>query len=95
MGCWVTLALKGVFMRKVNTTIEQIIDKIQSLKGQEVDLEVTRGRKKAQKIQGTIESVYPSIFTVKSNLDGVIQSLSYSYADVLCGDVSFKSSQKN
>lgn len=71
-------------MRKVNLTIDQIIEKIKNYKGKNVDLEVTRGRKKTIKLEGIIESVYPSIFTVKTEEN----AYSYSYADVLCGDVS-------
>lgn len=72
-------------MRKVNSKIEDIIEKIKKLKGQNVDLEVTRGRKKTLKISGFIESIYPSIFTIRNSEDQ--NSFAYSYADVLCGDV--------
>ncbi len=73
-------------MRKVDERIEDVIEKIKALKGEVVDLEVQRGRNKAQKISGIIDSLYPSIFTIKAE-DGKNSSLSYSYADVLCGDV--------
>ena len=73
--------------------IRQIIDKIKSLKGENVTMEVQKGRNRIEKYQGIIESVYPSIFTVK--LDGESakkSSLSYSYSEVLCGDVRVKKS---
>lgn len=75
-------------MRKVNLTLEDVIQKINELKGQDVNFEITRGRKKAVKFLGVIESVYPSIFIVKNKDDLNNNSFSYSYADVLCGDVS-------
>ena len=75
-------------MRKVNSKIEDIISQIQQLKGQHVSLEVSRGRRKSVKFSGIIESVYPSIFTVKSSEDDNV-SKTYSYADVMCGDVKF------
>ena len=75
-------------MRKVNLTIDEIITKIKGFKGKSVDIEVTRGRKKTIKLEGIIESVYPSIFTLKTNEEEGTNSYSYSYADVLCGDVS-------
>lgn len=78
-------------MRKVGDTIENIINQIKSLKGQNIDLEVSRGRKKTLKYTGTIENIYPSIFTVRS-LTNNNSSFSYSYADVLCGTVIFKES---
>ena len=73
-------------MRKVSSKIEDVIKEIQRLKGQPVDIKVTRGRKKALEISGIIESVYPSIFTVKTIAEKQ-NSFSYSYADVLCGEV--------
>lgn len=73
-------------MRKVDSRIEDVIEKIKSLKGENVNLEIQRGRKKAMRISGTVESLYPSIFTIKTAEDK-LSSFSCSYADVLCGDV--------
>ena len=72
-------------MRKVNLKIEDIIEQITQMKGKNVDLEVTRGRKKTVKLSGIIESVYPSIFTIRNNQD----KTSFSYSEVLCGNVTF------
>ena len=80
-------------MRKVNSKIEDIINQIKTLKGQNINLEINRGRKKTVKYTGTIENIYPSIFTVR-NLENLKDSSSYSYADVLCGAVSFKECNK-
>ena len=66
-------------MRKVNLTINQIIDQIKAIQGQNVDLEVAKGRKKVIKIEGIIESVYPSIFTIKTQENDSTNSYSYSY----------------
>ena len=76
-------------MRKISSTIEDIINQIKNLKGQNIDLEINRGRKKTVKYTGIIENIYPSIFTVR-NIKNIKDSFSYSYADVLCGVVSFK-----
>ena len=80
-------------MRKVNLNIEDIINQIKNLKGQNIDLEINRGRKKTVKYTGIVENIYPSIFTVR-NIDSIKDSSSYSYADVLCGAVSFKECNK-
>ena len=75
-------------MRKVEMDIRDIILKIKALKGENVQMEVQKGRNKIEKYKGVIESVYPSIFTVKLIDDmGLKNSLSYSYTEVLCGDV--------
>ena len=79
-------------MRKVNSSIIDIIEQIKALKGKDVSLEINRGRNKTVQVFGNVESIYPSIFTVRLPENG--KSVSYSYAEVLCGDVSFKTSEE-
>lgn len=76
-------------MRKVDSKIDEIIDLITKLKGKSVDLEISRGRKKVEKISGIVDSIYPSIFTIKTQERN--NPFSCSYADVLCGDVKLAS----
>lgn len=71
-------------MRKVGFNLENIKRQIAELKGQGVDFEVNMGRKKFVQFSGMIESTYPSVFTVQA-CDGKLKT--YSYSDVLCGDV--------
>jgi len=80
-------------MRKVDADIRDIISKIKNLKGENITMEVQKGRNRIEKYKGVIESVYPSIFTVKLDVaDGNKNSLSYSYSEVLCGDVIIEKS---
>ena len=72
-------------MRKVNSSVITVIQEIEKLKGENICMEVNKGRKKIEKYQGIIENTYPSIFTV--NIGEGKNSLSYSYTEVLCGDV--------
>ena len=72
-------------MRKVNTSVINIIKEIENLKGEDIYMEINKGRKKIEKYQGKIENIYPSIFTV--NLGDGKTSVSYSYSEVLCGNV--------
>lgn len=72
-------------MRKVNYSVQSVIDEIERLKGSSISMEVSKGRRKTEKYQGIIENVYPSIFTV--NIGEGKNPLSYSYTEVLCGDV--------
>ncbi len=75
-------------MRKINNNIDEVKAKILSLKGCEVEMNINRGRKKYDTINGTIKDVYPSVFTVlvKDN-NSPLQT--FSYYDVLCGKVTF------
>lgn len=72
-------------MRKVNYSVQTVIEEIERLKGSSISMEVSKGRRKTEKYQGIIENVYPSIFTV--NIGEGKNPLSYSYTEVLCGDV--------
>ena len=74
-------------MRKVNNNIKDVIDQITKLKGESVKMQVSKGRKKIEKYEGIIESVYPSIFTVLVYDPDGEKHFSYSHAEVLCGDV--------
>ena len=75
-------------MRKQCLTIDTIKNKIDELVGKNIYMEVCRGRKQVKKYQGVIEHTYPSIFVVRlTNDDATVPSLSYSYSDVLCGEV--------
>ncbi len=74
-------------MRKVNLDIKDVINEITKLKGESVKMQVSKGRKKIEKYEGIIESVYPSIFTVLVYDPDGEKHYSYSHAEVLCGDV--------
>lgn len=74
-------------MRKVNLDIKDVIQEITKLKGESVKMQVNKGRKKVEKYEGIIESVYPSIFTVLVYDPDGEKHYSYSHAEVLCGDV--------
>ena len=81
-------------MQKATVSLPEICEKIKSLKGESVKMHINRGRKRIEKYTGVIESVYPSIFTVKLDDPIAQESLSYSYNDVLCGDVKVVPNKK-
>ena len=76
---------KEDIMRKAIYGLNEIKDKIKNLKGQSVTLSINRGRKKIDTVTATINDVYPSVFTIKVNE----KLQTFSYFDVLCGDVVF------
>jgi len=79
-------------MRKINENLNEIKAQIEKLKGQNIKMQVNRGRRKIENYDGMIETIYPSVFTVKINSPQK-ETMSYSYSEVLCGDV--KISAKN
>jgi len=75
-------------MRKIGLSICTIREKINELVGKNIYMEVCRGRKQVKKYNGVVENTFPSVFVVRLTDSGqVVSSLSYSYSDVLCGDV--------
>lgn len=73
-------------MRKAGLNLEDVKSKILSLKGSEVAININRGRKKYDKLNGVIKDCYPSVFTVALTEN---QLQTFSYYDVLCGNVVF------
>lgn len=70
--------------------LQCVKDEIFNLKGKSIKLMVNKGRKKIIRFNGIIESVYPSMFIIKPNESVDLERTSYSYNDVLCGDISYK-----
>lgn len=73
-------------MRKAGLSIEEVKTKILKLKGSEVEVNINRGRKKYESLSGIIKDVYPSVFTIENDS---LQLQTFSYYDVLCGNVIF------
>ena len=74
-------------MKKMPNTVENIKQRIIDLKGQEVNLYINRGRRKVSSYRVRIEDVYASVFTVKSCSVEMDLISTYSYNDILCGEV--------
>lgn len=74
-------------MRKMGLTLEEVKQKIKSLKGESITLAINRGRKKIDTVSAVVENIYPSVFTVKVNQINQKDTQTFSYFDVLCGDV--------
>ena len=74
-------------MRKAGISLEEVKKQILSLKGMDVEININRGRKKIDNLSGFVKDVYPSVFTISSKDQQNIQT--FSYYDVLCGNVVF------
>ena len=73
-------------MKRNIITIEDIKQSVLQLKGEQVKLYINRGRRKILKLEGIIDNVYTSVFTVKQEV-GAVSTHTYSYSDILCGEV--------
>jgi len=74
-------------LRKVFLNIDNIKKEINSYKGLNVSLTVNLGRNKICYFLGIVEDIYPSLFTVAVKDGENFKKHSYSYSDVLCGQV--------
>ena len=74
---------------KNNVGIKDIKDKINNLKGQNIALKINKGRNKIVSLTAIIDQVYPSMFVIAPTSEVNLDRKSYSYSDVLCGDVKF------
>lgn len=73
-------------MRKIVMSLDLIKSEITKLKGQNIKMQVNKGRRKIVQYEGVVEDIYKSVFVVRVKDDNV-EKLSYSFSDVLCGDV--------
>ncbi len=74
-------------MRKNLLNLDDIKNRVLSIKGKNVAISINRGRKKIDNYNGIVENIYPSVFTVKILNDVKLKNVTCSYSDVLCGDV--------
>lgn len=77
-------------MRKQNKSLEEIRNKIEELKGKQLVVVVNKGRNRFVTLDASIDKVYPSMFMIKAECQTDLDRLTYSYSDVLCGDIKFK-----
>lgn len=74
-------------MKRTHISLNDVRNKIKELKGVNIFMEINRGRKKIDRFNAIIESIYPSVFTVKVNALNQQETQTFSYFDVMCGDV--------
>ena len=79
-----------VFMKRDLETIENVRTKLESLKGHMIKFQVNKGRKKYVSFNGKVTAIYPSVFTILPDVENE-KERSYSYTEVLCGNVKFNS----
>ena len=77
-------------MRKRTMSLSEAKSSIEGLKGKLIEIKVNKGRKRVVKYLGEVVDVYPSVFTLRIDGDELIDKLSCSYSDVICGDVVLK-----
>ena len=83
-------------MIKPTQNIQQIKEEIKNFYDKEVDVRVNLGRNKIVNFSGKLSGVYPALFTVQPDDKARRGKTSYSYSEILCGNVKIKArSAKN
>jgi uncharacterized protein Veg len=77
-------------MRKVRHDLELVKQEVCKLLGKNVKMKVNKGRKKIVSFNAVIQEVYSAVFIVRLDEPEAMEIQSYSYSDVLCGDVKLK-----
>ena len=72
--------------RRVN--LDDLKAKIDQLKGKPVSVRLNRGRNKVKNYHGVISEVHNNVFVVTISGGTVIDRISCSYSDMLCGEVT-------
>ncbi|MBP5177502.1 MAG: Veg family protein [Clostridia bacterium] len=76
-------------MIKQKNTYNAVVSATRALLGAPVDVSVSLGRNRFVSFKGIVSACYPSLFTV-SPTDGFSGKTSYSYSEVMCGNVSVR-----
>lgn len=74
-------------MKRSSISLEDVKSRIRELKGASIFMAINRGRKKIERFNAIIDNIYPSVFTVKVDTINQQGIQTFSYFDVLCGDV--------
>ena len=82
-------------MIKSSTTITEVKELINKLKGKNVDVTLDLGRNKRVNFSGTLTGVYPALFTVSPEDKSFMGKTSYSYSEYMCGRVALKERSAN
>lgn len=71
-------------------SLDQIKEWVNLIVGKEVLVEVNKGRKKTIVRKGVVEHTYPFFFTLRVDVDGSCQRISFNYVDILTKTVELE-----
>ena len=79
-------------MREIILNLDTTKERVKKLQGRQIILKVNKGRNRYISFHGKIESLYPSVFTVRDSEGNALST--YSYSDVLTKTVLFCKDEK-
>ena len=82
----------GIIFEKesiMQNSVLAVKERIKSMYGKEVSCVINRGRNKLVNVNVKIDQIYPSMFVISPLEDVELDRKSFSYSDVMCGDIKF------
>ena len=76
-------------LRSSSVRLDEVKSIVKQLQGKNIAMIVNKGRNKLVKLNATIDKVYPSMFIIKPEDASELDRTSFSYSDILCGDIQF------
>ena len=76
-------------MKVGNIGLNEVKSIVKSLQGKTIEMVVNKGRNKLVTLNAKIDQVYPSMFVIKPDSKTSLDRTSFSYSDILCGDIKF------
>ena len=76
-------------MRISSIKLNEVKEVVKSLQGKTVEMIINKGRNKLVTLNAVIDKVYPSMFIIKPVAQVDLDRTSFSYSDLLCGDIKF------
>jgi len=76
-------------LRVGTVRLNEVKSIVRSLQGRSIEMVINRGRNKLVTLNATIDKVYPSMFIIKPEDEIMLDRTSFSYSDILCGDIKF------
>lgn len=73
---------------KKGVNLDDIKQRVGSLMGKPVSVKLNRGRNRVKNYRGVISEMHGNVFVVTLHGAGVIDRISCSYTDMLCGEVT-------
>lgn len=73
---------------KKGANLEDVKAKVNALKGKAVCVRLNRGRNRVKNYRGVLSEVHGNVFVVTLTGAAVMDRISCSYTDMLCGEVT-------
>ena len=77
-------------MIKAPKNINSVREEIADFYGEEVSVHVDMGRNRTADFTGRLTGLYPALFTVTPDDKNYRGKTSYSYSEILCGEVKVR-----